>query len=191
MRVEIVYPEPKRLHRRLHWCVTGLQWLLIAAACLCPALNLVTGGKAWSVIVLWALHMCWSLVISPARIEYNRISQFIKLLRDTSVLLLLVDWCLAPGWAVTVVPIVCFAGLIVGAALLFTDWRRQRQNLLPLLLLAGACLVGAAVGLFARPAAASWPMAVMGVTALLLLAACAVLLGPDCFTELRKRFHTR
>ena len=191
MKVEIVYPAPKPLHRRLDRLVMGVQWLFLFAACLCPLLNLVIGGKAWSVIVLWSLHMFWTLVASPARIEYNRISQFIKLLCDTSVLLLLVDWFLSPGWAVTVVPIVCFGGLIVGGGLLLTDWRRQRQNLLPLLLLAGACTVGAAVGLFLRPAADSWPMAVMGACALVLLAACAVLLGPGFLTELRKRFHTR
>lgn len=191
MKVDIVYPRPGReqqLHRRLAGL---LQWPFLFAAYICPILNLVTGGRAWSVIVLWSLFIVWSTAISPALVEYNRISQFIKLISNACILLILIDRLLSPGWAVEVVPIVCFCGLAVAGILFFTDLERQKQNMLPLLLLIAVSLLCAVVGLILWREESRWALAVMGAFAFALLFACACTLGPDFVRELKKRFHTQ
>ena len=101
---------------------------MLAAAIASVLVNWATGGKAWSLIVLMSLYMVWTLVLSPDLVEYNRISQFIKLITCTCILLTLIDVFLISGWAVIVVPIVGFGGLIVAGILFLTDLERQKQN---------------------------------------------------------------
>ena len=190
LKVNIIYPYPEKdaqLRRKL---ILALKWPFLFAAYLCPIINLVTRGRAWSVIVLWSLWIVWSAAVSPALVEYNRISQFIKLIVNACILLILIDLLLSPGWAVEVVAIVCFSGLVVSGLLFFTDLERQKQNMLPMLLLTVICMIGAVVGLILWHGESRWALAMMGAFAFALLAGCFFVLGPDFKRELAKRFHT-
>lgn len=191
MKIKVTYPPvaKRKLQRRKFLNI--VRWPMLFAALICPVMNIVTGGKAWSLIVLMSLYMVWTLVLSPDLVEYNRISQFIKLVTCACVLLALIDVFLAPGWAIEVVPIVCFCGLAVSGVLFFTDLERQRQNMLPMLLLIFLALIGSALGLCLWHEESNWALAVMGTFALALLAACAVTLGNDFVRELRRRFHIK
>ena len=137
------------------------------------------------------LYMVWTLVLSPDLVEYNRISQFIKLLLSSCLMLILIELFLAPGWAGVVVPIVGFGGLIVCAALFFSDMERQRQNMLPMLTLIFLAALGSAAGLLWLKPEVVWPMAVMGALSLALLISCIIALGRGFIRELHKRFHTK
>ena len=121
MKIKITYPKvsPKIIkHQRL---INFMKWPLLIAVVICPIINLITGGKAWSLVVLMSIYMAWDLVISRDLVEYNRISQFVKLITLTSLLLITIDVFLAPGWALEAVPILIFSGLIVTSVLFFTD----------------------------------------------------------------------
>lgn len=191
MKVEIIYPpvEKRRFQRRR--LLDIVRWPMIGAALICPAVNLAVGGKAWSLVVLMALYMLWSLVLCPDLVEYNRISQFIKLVVCSCLLMGLIDVFLAPGWAMTVVPIVCFGGLAAAGILLFTDLERQKQNMQPLLLMIFIGLAGSAAGLAFWQGENRWALIVLGACAAGLLAVCIVVLGRDFVRELKKRFHTQ
>lgn len=191
MKIKVTYPPVEKRTRQRRKLLNAARWPFLFAAVLCPVLNLVTGGKAWSVIVLMALYMAWTLVLSPDLVEYNRISQLIRLIVSACILLILIDRLLAPGWAIEVVPIVCFCGLAVSGVLFFTDLERQKQNMLPLLLLIFVGLAGSAVGLFLWREESRWALAVMGVFALSLLVAVVVTLGGEFLRELKRRFHVR
>lgn len=191
MRVKITYPQPEKERLVQQKVIDTLKWPFLFTAYICPVINIVTGGKAWSVIVLWSLWIIWSSVISPTLVEYNRISQFIKPVVNACVLLILIDLLLAPGWAVEVVPIVCFCALTVTGLLFFTDIERQKQNMLPMLLLIASSIICAAAGLMIWHGENSWALAVMGAFAFALLVACFMTLGTDFVRELRKRFHTK
>ena len=191
MKLEITYPTAPRRRRALHRLTETVRWCFGFAALVCPVLNLCTGGRAWSVIVLWSLWMVWSNVFSPDLVEYNRISQLIKLIAQSCILLVLINLLLAPGWAVEVVSIVCFSGLAAVSLLFFTDLERQRHNASPLLVFAALCLVGAVVGLAVWREETRWALAVLGVFALFSLAGCLYALGPDFWRSLKKYFHTR
>lgn len=192
MKIDVTYPpfpKQKLLRTRL---IRVMRGPFLFAAFLCPLLNLFTGGAAWSVIVLWSLWMVWSMFIAPSLVEYNLISRLIKLISESCVLLLLIDMLLSPGFAVEVVPIVCFCGLIAAGILFFSDPERQQQNMMPMLMLCGVSLLCAIVGLAVwwRQENA-WALLVMGVLAVSLVVACFLKLGAGLVRNMKKYFATK
>ena len=187
MNIDIIYPPINKRHAGRQDLMVYCKWAFLFAGLICAVVNLSTGGKAWSIIVIWSMRLVWSQLVSPDMVEYNRISQTIKLIVNACILLALIEWLLVPGWAAEVVPIVCFFTLILVGILFFTDFQTQRQNMFPMLFFCVVCLIGSIIGLLARPVE-SWPLAVMGAVALSLLIGCAAKLGKDFLKECQKRF---
>lgn len=191
MKIKITYPKvsPKIIkHLRL---INFMKWPLLIAVVICPIINLITGGKAWSLVVLMSIYMAWDLVISRDLVEYNRISQFVKLITLTSLLLITIDIFLAPGWALEAVPILIFSGLIVTSVLFFTDIERQKQNIFPFLFLILLSIFSSIVGLSFYHEKDSWPLTVMGAVALFLLITLSITLKENIINELKKGFSVK
>lgn len=191
MKIKITYPKvsPKIIkHQRL---INFMKWPLLIAVVICPIINLITGGKAWSLVVLMSIYMAWDLVISRDLVEYNRISQFVKLITLTSLLLITIDVFLAPGWALEAVPILIFSGLIVTSVLFFTDIEKQKQNIFPFLFLILLSIFSSIVGLSFYHEKDSWPLTVMGVVALFLLITLSITLKENIINELKKGFSVK
>lgn len=191
MKIKITYPKvsPKIIkHQRL---INFMKWPLLIAVVICPIINLIIGGKAWSLVVLMSIYMAWDLVISRDLVEYNRISQFVKLITLTSLLLITIDVFLAPGWALEAVPILIFSGLIVTSVLFFTDIERQKQNIFPFLFLILLSIFSSIVGLSFYHEKDSWPLTVMGVVALFLLITLSITLKENIINELKKGFSVK
>lgn len=191
MKIKITYPKvsPKIIkHQRL---INFMKWPLLIAVVICPIINLINGGKAWSLVVLMSLYMAWDLVISRDLVEYNRISQFVKLITLTSLLLITIDIFLAPGWALEAVPILIFSGLIVTSVLFFTDIERQKQNIFPFLFLILLSIFSSIVGLSFYHEKDSWPLTVMGAVALFLLITLSITLKENIINELKKGFSVK
>jgi len=191
MKIEITYPEPTKAALQRSRILRFARIPFLLAAYLCPILNLFFGGSAWSVVVLWALWMVWSLAFSPDLVEYNRISQTIKTVEYACILMILIDLLLAPGWAVDVVFIVCFSSLILTAGLFFSDLHKQKQNMLPMLIFIAISIAASIAGLTLWKGREMWPALLAGVLALALAAACYSALGRDFLIEFKKRFHTK
>jgi hypothetical protein len=191
MKLKITYPpvEKRKLQRR-HF-LRIIRWPVLFAVVMSPVVNYIIGGKAWSLIVLMSIYMAWSLVLSPDLVEYNRISQSIKLISFSCSLLAMIDFFLSPGWAIDVVPIVCFGGLVITGILFFTDLDRQKQNMLPMLFLIVIAILGSIVGVSIWRENSGWPLIIMGATAGLLLLACIITLRGEFLRELKKRFHVK
>lgn len=191
MKIKITYPKvsPKIIkHQRL---INFMKWPLLIAVVICPIINLITGGKAWSLVVLMSIYMAWDLVISRDLVEYNRISQFVKLITLTSLLLITIDVFLAPGWALEAVPILIFSGLIVTSVLFFTDIERQKQNIFPFLFLILLSIFSSIIGLSFYHEKDSWPLTVMGIVALFLLITLSITLKENIINELKKGFSVK
>ncbi len=191
MKLKITYPpvEKRKLQRR-HF-LRIIRWPVLFAVVMSPVVNYIIGGKAWSLIVLMSIYMAWSLVLSPDLVEYNRISQSIKLISFSCSLLAMIDFFLSPGWAIDVVPIVCFGGLVITGILFFTDLDRQKQNMLPMLFLIVIAILGSIVGVSIWRENSGWPLIIMGATAGLLLLACIITPRGEFLRELKKRFHVK
>ena len=191
MKIKITYPKvsPKIIkHQRL---INFMKWPLLIAVVICPIINLITGGKAWSLVVLMSIYIAWDLVISRDLVEYNRISQFVKLITLTSLLLITIDIFLAPGWALEAVPILIFSGLIVTSVLFFTDIERQKQNIFPFLFLILLSIFSSIIGLSFYHEKDSWPLTVMGAVALFLLITLSITLKENIINELKKGFSVK
>ena len=191
MKIKITYPKvsPKIIkHQRL---INFMKWPLLIAVVICPIINLITGGKAWSLVVLMSIYMAWDLVISRDLVEYNRISQFVKLITLTSLLLITIDVFLTPGWALEAVPILIFSGLIVTSVLFFTDIERQKQNIFPFLFLILLSIFSSIIGLSFYHEKDSWPLTIMGVVALFLLITLTITLKENIINELKKGFSVK
>lgn len=191
MKIKITYPKvsPKIIkHQRL---INFMKRPLLIAVVICPIINLITGGKAWSLVVLMSIYMAWDLVISRDLVEYNRISQFVKLITLTSLLLITIDIFLSPGWALDTVPILIFSGLIVTSVLFFTDIERQKQNIFPFLFLILLSIFSSIVGLSFYHEKDSWPLTVMGIVALFLLITLSITLKENIINELKKGFSVK
>lgn len=191
MEIKITYPHIERRGLVYKFILDILRWLFLAAAVVCPVINIIFGGRSWSVIVLTVLYMVHTLILSPDLVEYNRISQFIKFIICLCILLVLIDVFLYPSWAVFATSVICCCGLIVSGTLFFTDFKRQKKNMFPMLLFVAFSIIRAIVGicLFVGEVRASFIL--MEILSLILLLMFAVTLGNDFIRELHCRFHIR
>ncbi len=190
MNIKIVYPGVSRKNRTTPVMKVVTKWTFLITAYACLISNFYSGGKAWSIVVLWSLWLLWSLLFAPDMVEYNRISQASKALAYSCILLILINVLLAPGWASFVVPAICFGGLILIAILFFTDFEKQRQNMMPMIWLLAGSIFMIILSLAGWPEM-SWPMVAMGTTAFGILVLCFAVMGRNLLLEFKKRFHIK
>lgn len=110
MKIKIVYPIPPKTSDRRRRLLSFFRVPVYVGGLCSVIVNLCVGGKAWSVIVLIGLYMLWTLLLSPAVVECNRISLWIRLIASSCVLLACIDVFLAPGLITHVVPVGLFWG---------------------------------------------------------------------------------
>ena len=103
-----------------------VRWPFLAVAIAAPIVNLCIGGPLWCIIVILTLIIVWKMVLSPDLVEFNRISQSIKVTVWSSILIAAVDLLFVNNrFAIFVIPIVCFAGLANCIVLFFTNLETQ------------------------------------------------------------------
>lgn len=191
MKVRNVYPlKNKNPVYRDMW-IRIFRWPFLVAIYVCPILNLILGGPAWSVIVLWGLWMLWSFFVSPYVIEYNRLSQFVKLITNASIMLVLIKLLIAPMMPLKVIPIVGFAGVILIMILFVTDLKKQQQNLFPLLVFIIAAIILSVVGLIIWQDKTDWTIIVLIMTSFASLISTLIILKKNLWIEFKKRFSLK
>ena len=167
-----------------------LRWPFLGAGLACAAVNLAVGGKAWSVIAGWGLYMVWSNVFALDMVDYNRVSQGVKMTLQVCLLLLGIDVLLAPGWAAFVLPIVGFGAVTALAALFFSDLRKQTANVMQLLLPTAAVLAACVIYGWSKDVW-PWPVIVLTAVSSALIFACMAVFGTSLLESLRKYFHLK
>lgn len=189
VKIASSYPAGKKRFRRAQ-LIKKARWLFLTLAAACAVVNLCVGGKAWSIVSIWGLYMLWTDVVSPDLVGYDRVHQSVKIAVQVSVMLFLIEVCLASGWAGFVLPIVGFSALAAVAALFFSDMERQRENVTPMLLLSVTLLLLCTVGVWLWEDW-SWPMIVMAAAAFGLTAALMAAFGGRLWKDVRKYFHVK
>ena len=191
MKVNFTYPKIGKKVELKNRIYKTIKNIFLFTAFICPILNIFIGGKAWSLIVLWSIWTFYDQFISLDMIEYNAISQVVKLIFNSSVLLIIIDRFLVGGWAIEAVPIVCFSGIVLVGFLLFFDFNRQKHNTLPMILLCLLCIISSIIGLSLWREETRWALAVMGSFALVLLAAYISKFGISFISEFKKYVSTK
>lgn len=187
MEIEIIYPSIKKRVKRQQLNLI-ISYLMAAAAYICPIINLLVGGKAWSAIVLWSLWMIWTNIFNAPLVEDNPISRTSRLAFDCAVLLLLIELFLKSGWLGFVLPIVCFGAIILLGVFFFINIPKQKQNLMPMIWVDLGAIVGFIFVFFVWKLK-SWPVISLGISSITLLIASVAVLRKSFWLELKKRFH--
>ena len=192
MNIKITYPEvSKKVFQRKKY-LHIVKWPLLILAFSCVVVNIVTGGPTWWPVALMGLYMLWTLVLNTDLVEYNRISQFIKATFYSCILVFLIDKFLDNGgWGLDVISIVSFGSIVIAATLFYTDFNRQKQNMLPIFILILIALIWSTVGLFTALELQSWPLIVLGSLAILFFISIIVTLRGDFIREINCRFHIK
>ena len=189
MHVKQTYPSVKKGSKNRRQMLAILRWPFLSAAAACIIVNLAVSGPWWGVIAVLMLYIVWTLILSPDLIEYNRMSQSIKIVAWVSILLALIDILLVHSFALFVIPIVCFSGLVVCIVLFFTDLRRQKHNMLPLILFEVVSMIGSGIVLCLWNDPNNWPYIVLLSLSVLSFLSKVIVLGRDFKIELERRFH--
>ena len=191
MQVKQTYPSVKKGSKNRRQMLSVLRWPFLSAAAACMIVNIAISGPLWGIIAVIALYVVWTLILSPDLVEYNRMSQSIKIVAWTSILLALIDILLVHSFALFVIPIVCFGGLVVAVVLFFTDLRRQKHNMLPLILFEIVSMIGSGIVLCFWNDPDNWPYIVLLSLSAVCFLAMVIVLGRDFKIELARRFHIK
>ena len=191
MKINITYPEKSKTIFKRRRFLKVTSWIFILLAIASVIVNLSVGGVYWFPVALMGLYIVWDLFLNIDLIEYNRISQFIKATIYSCILMFLIDTFLVGGWALDVISIVSFASVIVSGVLFFTDFNRQKQNMMPIFYLIIIAIIWSFVGLFSALEMQSWPLIVLGSVTVLFLAVIIVTLRGDFIREIKCRFHLK
>lgn len=191
MDVKNSYPYVKRRFFTIGRLRSWLFWLFAAVFLACFIVNICVGGKPWCLYVLGGELLLWMLVVDLPLIENSWLDWATSALLGSAAYLVLLDVCGGlGGWSRFVVPVLCFALLIVQGTLFFVFFRSRRINSLPMyfLIVAGLwAILGAILGLNEM----NWPTIVLGSLSLALLLVSFIIFRGDLLRELKKRFHLR
>ena len=188
MVIKEVYPELNRQSRIFLTIRKIARFVFTVGAIVCLITNYCTKGQPWSIVVVWAIITAWNVFFSPDRFEFNAISQTVKVIFYTVILLWLIDICLTHiGWYKFVIPIVCFGALLLTTLFLFIDVKAQIHNSMPMIWLTVFSL-GFVVFLIAK-SEIEWPVIVLASVALSLIC-LSIFYHEEFISEIRKRFHT-
>lgn len=193
MKMLNTYPPAKKQKIQRSKIIEYARWPFLMTAIALPIINLLTGTPWWSVIAVFSLWIVWDMLFSPQLVEYNRISNTVKLITYTSILLLLIYFFLEPSWnqAVNVIAIVGFGGVTLLGILFFTNLHKQRHNLFPLLLFILVTVGFAIAALLIFRTKSSWEFITLLSTGVAFLVTTAIVLRKDLLREFHKRFHTK
>ena len=108
-----------------------------------------------------------------------------------SLIHILIDVLLYPGWAVFTTSVICCCGLVISGALFITDFDRQKKNMFPMLLLVAFSMIWAAVGICSSIGESRASFILMEVLSVMVLLMFVITLGRGFVRELRCRFHVR
>lgn len=185
-----LYPSITKKQRRRQHLAYVLNRIFVTCVILSIIVNLASGGAPWCLIVIIGLFTLHTMVVSPDLLEYNRISQTIKAIILLSILFILID-LLYPGWAGVATSVLLCCGIVLSAALFFSDFRRQRENLFPFLWLLIVALARALTGACSTSGPIRASFVLMAALSLILVLLFILFLRKDCLRELRCRFHLR
>lgn len=196
LQINITYPKPKKVRKNTAFIMGVMRKAVILAGLASVIVNLAVRGVAWSAVVVWSLYMLWKLVLAPDMVEYNRISQISRIIIQSCILLVIIDFFIVKFAAVNIVLLVCFGGLIASLLLLYTDFNKQRHNVLPLVKLSTLSLVASATLLVLfwntdAPEKTIWQLPVTCVLSVAEIIICIMVMRGTLRNKLKMIFHTK
>ncbi len=188
MEVHRTYPvqSPKNFFKRNRQDIFRSVFAFIGYACL--IINLLTGGRPWSLIVIGGLCVFWVVFIYKPLVENTLIKKLSDISIAVCLYLFLLDMILHQGWSGFVVRIVFFSDLLLIGFIFLVFFNREKRNFMPLfeLILGGFIAITLSlVGVWKL----DWAAIVVGSVSLGLLILSVALFPKDMARELKKKLH--
>lgn len=193
MKMLNTYPSAKKHKLQRSKIIELARWPFLIATIALPLINLFTGTPWWSVVALWSMWIVWNMLFSPQLVEYNRISNAVRLITYAAILLLLIHFFIEPRWveAVNVIAIVGFSGILLLGILFFSNLHKQRHNLFPLMLFLVVAVALGVAGVIIWRESSPWQIITLLSTGGAFLVTTLIVLRKDLGREFSKRFHTK
>ena len=187
MNPKIIYPVPERQKMFYRNIRNLFRIIFLLSGAICVLVNILVGGKPWSLIVVWSLFSFWRLVFSLRLVEFSIYAHAIKVTFYLFVMMVLIDRFLAPGWAETVVPIVMFAYLLVMFILFFVTYDKKEKHLVSIMMLGAFNLVTIPYSIHSWPIE-NWIAFAFQCASFLLFLVMIIVNWKDIIYELKVRF---
>ena len=192
MHVKNTYPKITKTPRNRKRMLNIVRWPFLAVSVAALLVNLCIGGPLWCIIVVLTLYAVWKMILSPDLVEFNRISQSIKVTVWCCILIAAVDLLFVNNhFAIFVIPIVCFVGLANCIVLFFTNLETQKHNMLPLINFIFVSTIASLIALHFYHSKKDWPIFVLLGLSVLSLLSLIIVLGQEFKIELKRRFHIK
>ena len=188
MNPKIIYPIPKRQNMFYRILRSYARILFILTGIVCLIINILTKTPLWSIIVIWALFSIWRLIFSLKLVEFSIFSHGVRASFYVVVLLGLIDYFLAPGWAETVVPICLFGMMLMMTILYFVLYDRKDRHLASILLLGVYVMVSIPYSMHSWPIT-NWIAFSFLVAAVVIFIVLIVSNWSDVLYEIRSRLN--
>ncbi len=188
--LRIEYPKQKRSSLFLYTLRRILRFIVGLGFIACPIVNYATGGKAWSVVAIWAMAFFWRAFLSPDILEFTSIGQVFRFGTFAITETALIGLLLSPGWLSFVLPIIAFGTLVFSAFLFLLNIDKRKNNIMPLIWETVLCLA-AFVVMYLRLPRLNWPTITMGGVALGFAVVGMIIFHSAILQELKKRFHMK
>ncbi len=166
-----------------------VRFVFICAALVCGLINLLTGGVAWSLIVV--VSSAVFIIIERVTFRFRSIGARVLLPAIASIFYLIaLDAVLGyRGWSLDyLAPLILLATMVIMSSLVLARQLHSRDFLMFLLALAGFTLIPLIL-LWTGVIRVGWPSLLAGFTAALLLATLFSFGDRTMRSELRRKFH--
>ncbi len=190
MNIKITYPIPERQRTFYRSFRNIMRYIFIVAGLICLLVNVLTGGKWWSIIVIWSLFSVWKMVFSLRLVEFSVYSHAAKVTFYVIILLMLIDRFLYAGWAETVVPIVLFGFLLVMFILFFVTYDRKERHVMAITFLGLLNLVSIPYSLHSWPIE-NWIAFAFQFASMVLFVIAIIVNRKELLHEIKARFNSK
>lgn len=189
MNIKVIYPLPKR-QSKFYRTFRLIMFIIFVVAILSTTIvNLAVGGKAWSIIVIWSIISLWRLLFSLKIVEFSIYSHLSRIAFYLGILLILIDYFLAPGWAKTVLPIVLFAYLLTMFIVYLAMRDKRDRHILSIFILGLFCLISIPYSLDTWPIN-NWIAFAFSLASLIIFILMIIFNFKEIIYELKIRFKT-
>ena len=186
----ITYSKMKKTNLFMFHLRRILKWVFLLGIMVCPIVNYLVGGPAWSVISIVSIIFVWTTLLSPSVLEITSIGLVFRTGSFAIIITTLIGLLISPGWLGFVLPIIAFSTLALSGILFFSNLERHRNNIMPLIWEILFALVAFLV-LFLVMDKLNWPMITMGGLASIMAVTGLIAFHKEIWRELKKRFHTK
>lgn len=191
MDVKNIYPHIKLRSR--FWKVFCFIYNIVFVLCIfiLPLINFLVKGKAWSVVALFSMFAVWRIFITPSQFEINRTDETLKSLIYILILLGLIEVFLVGGWAITVIPIICFVGITIAFILFISDLEGQKHHSLTFIFFLLLCIAAGLVGIFLDSVKEKWVFIVLASVASAALVTTILTLKTTIIEDFKKKISVK